>query len=89
MFGDLLAAALDRSVETSLTSLDHLREEVQGYTRRQKNRGVPLDTVIRALSSVLMELEDDRTSANGAPQSDPKLARQLRAWCSEHYTAID
>ena len=47
---------------------------------------MPLDSVMRAVSSVLMELEDDRVSSNGAPQSDPKLARQLRAWCSEHYT---
>ena len=83
---ELLAQALDRSVETSLASLDDLRDAVQSYAARQKKKGMPLDSVMRALSGVLMELEDDRVSSNGAPLSDPKLARQLRAWCSEHYT---
>jgi hypothetical protein len=80
---------LDRSIETSLTSLDSLREAVQSYTQRQKNKGMPLDSVMRALSGVLMELEDDRVTGDSAPRRDPKLARQLRAWCSEHYTGLE
>ena len=87
--GELLSAALDRSIETSLASLESLREAVRSYTRRQKNKGMPLDSVMRALSGVLMELEDDRASGDHAPTRDPKLARQLRAWCSEHYTGLD
>lgn len=88
-FGELLAAALDRSVETSLTSLDLLREEVRSYTRRQKNRGMPLDSVMRAIATLLIEAEDDRALTNVTPTRDPKLARQLRAWCSEDYTGLD
>jgi hypothetical protein len=88
-FGDLLASALDRSVETSLTSLDSLRDAVQAYTRRQKNKGASLDGVMRAIATLLIEVEDDRVSVNDVPTRDPKLARQLRAWCSEHYTGLE
>ena len=83
---DGLAAALDRAVGTSLDSLHRLRQAVREYAQRQKNRGVPLDSVMRALSSVLMEAEDEKDGngfADGA--RDPELARQIRAWCGEDY----
>jgi hypothetical protein len=82
-----LASALDRALGTSLDSLHSLRRAVGEYVRRQKQRGVPLDNVMLALSSVLMEAEDDRKDGNGLADStrDPELARQIRAWCSEDY----
>jgi hypothetical protein len=88
-FGDLLASALGRSIETSLTSLDALRDAVQAYTRNEKHKGASLDSVMRAIASLLIEAEDDRASPDEPPTRDPKLARQLRAWCSEHYTALE
>lgn len=84
--GPMLAQALDRSLDTSLDSLHALRKAVRIYTRNQKRRGETLDSVMRGVSSVLMEIEDDRT--NGTPDSmnrDPDLARQLRAWCGHDY----
>ena len=86
--GRLLTQALDRSVETSLTSLETLREAVRAYTRNEKNRGIPLDSVMRGISGVLMQMEDDRASADDVSPRDPVLARQLRAWCSEHYAEL-
>lgn len=82
-----LAAALDRALGTSLDSLHTLRRTVREYARRQKQRGVPLDSVMLALSSVLMEAEDDRQDGDGLADGarDPELARQIRAWCSEDY----
>ena len=82
-----LAEALDRAVGTSLQSLNVLRQSVREYARRQKNRGVPLDSVMRALSSVLMEAEDERKDGDGFADGarDPELARQIRAWCGEDY----
>ena len=48
-----------------------------------------LDSVMRAVSGVLMEIEDDRaTDLNPVPLRDPDLARQLRAWCSEDYSEV-
>ena len=88
-FGDLVASALDRSVETSLNSLHSLRDAVQAYTRNEKHKGASLDGVMRAIASLLIEAEDDRGSTNEPPTRDPKLARQLRAWCSEHYTSLE
>lgn len=84
---DGLAEALDRAVGTSLQSLHVLRQSVREYVRRQKNRGVPLDNVMRALSSVLMEAEDERQDGDGLADGarDPELARQIRAWCGEDY----
>jgi hypothetical protein len=84
----LLANALDRSIDTSLTSLDELRIAVGNYTRHQKNRGMSLDSIMRALSTVLMQMEDDRVIEDQAPLRDPKLARQLRAWCSEDFSGV-
>jgi hypothetical protein len=86
--GELLGQALDRSVETSLSSLETLRDAVRAYTRNEKNRGMPLDTVMRGISTALMEMEDERVSGDGMSPRDPKLARQLRAWCSEHYVEL-
>jgi len=86
--GELLAQALDRSVETSLSSLESLRDAVRSYTRNEKNRGIALDGVMRGLSAKLMEMEDERSSSEEMSPRDPKLARQLRAWCSEHYVEL-
>lgn len=84
--GDVLALALDRAVGSSLDSLHLLRKSVRSYTAHQKARGVPLDGVMRALSAVLMNLEDERSVETGTDGlRDPELARQLRAWCSEDY----
>ena len=85
---DVLSHALDRAVGSSLESLSLLRTSVRSYTAHQKARGVPLDAVMRALSGVLMEVEDDRSSEGTIDfLRDPELARQIRAWCSEDYTA--
>ena len=84
----LLGQALDRSVATSLASLESLREAVRAYTRNEKKRGIPLDGVMRRISAALMEMEDERSSGEVMSPRDPKLARQLRAWCSEHYTEL-
>jgi hypothetical protein len=85
---DGFAAALDRAAGTSLESLHTLRTAVREYARRQKQRGVPLDSVMLALSSVLMEAEDDRQHGGGHAEGarDPELARQIRAWCGEDYS---
>lgn len=87
--GELLSDALERSVDTSLTSLESLQTAVRSYTRHQKNLGVSLDSIMRAISSVLMEAEDDRIVNNGQPLRDPKLASQLRAWCGGEYSALE
>lgn len=82
----MLEEALDRSVETSLHSLASLRKAIRTYAHHQKRRGVTLDSVMRAVSNVLMELEDDRaTELKPVRARDPELARQLRAWCGEDY----
>ena len=84
--GDVLAHALDRAIGSSLESLLVLRKCVQGYTSHQKARGVSLDSIMLALSSVLMEVEDERSREAAADVvRDPELARQLRAWCSSDY----
>lgn len=85
LLGNVLALALNRAVGSSLDSLLVLHKAMRGYTAHQKSRGVPLDGVMRALSAVLMEAEDDRPNGDGDGQRDPELARQLRAWCSEAY----
>jgi len=85
--GTMLEEALDRSVETSLHSLAALRKAIRTYAHHQKSRGVTLDSVMRAVSNVLMELEDDRAlELNPVRARDPELARQLRAWCGEDYS---
>lgn len=86
--GGMLDAALDRSITTSLESLESLRAAVRTYALHQRNRGVSLDSVMRAVSSALMEAEDDRgRERHSSSIRDPSLARQLRAWCSEDYLA--
>ncbi len=86
-FADVLALALDRAVGSSLDSLHTLRNSVRSYTAHQKARGVPLDGVMRAVSAVLMNVEDERSVEPGTEgRRDPELARQLRAWCSEDYS---
>ena len=83
----MLAQALDRSVETSLDSLAALRSAVRAYTLSERNRGMSLESVMRAVSGVLMEIEDDRkTELNAVPVRDPDLARKLRAWCGTDYS---
>lgn len=89
---DVMSRALDRAVGTSLTSLHQLRQAVREYTLRQRQRGVPLDNIMLALSGVLMEVEDDRLDGdgndahgNGDGARDPELARQVRAWCGEDF----
>jgi hypothetical protein len=83
----MLEQALDRSVETSLHSLVSLRKAIRDYTHHQKNRGMTLDGIMRAVSGTLMEVEDDRATGVGPDaMRDPDLARQLRAWCSEDYS---
>ena len=85
--GAMLEQALDRSVETSLHSLLSLRKAIRDYSRQQRARGMSLDSVMRAVSGALMEVEDDRATASGPSATrDPELARQLRAWCSEDYS---
>ena len=85
--GAMLEEALDRSLETSLDSLAALRHSVRVYTQHQKSRGMTLDSVMRAISTSLMDVEDERrTELTPVPVRDPALARQLRAWCSEDYT---
>lgn len=88
VLGELLSQALGRSVETSLASLESLRDAVRAYTRNEKNRGMSLDSVMRGISGALMEMEDDHVSGDGMSTRDPHLARQLRAWCSEHYSEL-
>jgi hypothetical protein len=83
--GALLAQALDRSIETSLASHDNLRTAVRSYARHQRDCGRSLDSIMRSLAAVLMELEDDRADEDRF-RRDPHLARQLRAWCSERYS---
>ena len=86
LLGDALAQALDRTVGTSMDSLQALRIAVRNYTVDQKAHGVALDRVMLALSSVLMQVEDERMwSPDEKGARDPELARQLRAWCSEEY----
>ena len=86
--GDVLALALDRAVGSSMESLIVLRKSVRSYTSHQKSRGVPLDQVMRALATVLIEVEDERSSVSKIEVvRDPELARQLRAWCSADYTS--
>ena len=86
--GPLLAQALGRAVDSSLSSLESLRDAVQSYTRHEKNRGMPLDSIMRGISGVLMEMEDECASPEDISPRDPKLARQLRAWCSECYAEL-
>ena len=86
--GPMLAQALDRSLDTSLESLLSLREAVRSYTKHQKRKGESLDSVMRGVSSVLMEIEDDRSRESpSSANRDPQLARQLRAWCGEDFNA--
>jgi hypothetical protein len=86
ILGDALALALDRATGSSLASLRNLHEAVRSYTSHQRSRGVPLDDIIRAVSSALMALEDERMrDLAETAWRDPKLATQLRAWCSEAY----
>ena len=87
--GDVLALALDRAVGTSLESLVQLRHAVRNYTLHQKQRGVPLDRVMVALSAALIRTEDDKANLD-RPHGlrDPDLARQLRAWCSADYSSV-
>ena len=86
--GDALAEALDRTAGASLDSLVVLRHAVRNYTKHQKNRGVPLDRVMVALGSALIQAEDERANSdNPDGRRDPELARQLRAWCSADYSA--
>lgn len=87
LLGAMLEAALDRSVATSLDSFSSLRTAVRTYARHQRDRGIPLDSVMRAVSAALMEIEDDRGTAESESVRDPNLARQLRAWCSDDYSA--
>ena len=90
ILGDALAHALDRATGSSLASLRHLHDAVRSYTSHQQSRGVPLDDIIRALSSALMALEDERMrDISETAWRDPKLATQLRAWCSEAYFEHD
>jgi hypothetical protein len=84
----LLEQALDRAVDSSLSSLESLRDAVGSYTRHEKNRGMSLDSIMRGISSVLMQVEDERASPEDTSPRDPKLARQLRAWCSECYADV-
>ena len=86
LFAAMLEEALDRSVATSLDSFSSLRTAVRTYARHQRDRGIPLDSVMRAVSSALMEIEDDRGSDSDSVR-DPNLARQLRAWCNDDYSA--
>jgi hypothetical protein len=84
--GDVLAVALNRTVGTSLDSLVALRQAVRNYTQHQKQRGVPLDRVMVALSAALLQAEDDQAGLDSPREfRDPDLARQLRAWCSADY----
>lgn len=86
VLGDALANALDRATGASLASIRGLHDAVRNYTTQQRARDVPLDDIIRALSSALMALEDERMrDINETAWRDPKLATQLRAWCSEAY----
>lgn len=88
LLGAMLEAALDRSVATSLDSFSTLRTAVRTYARHQRDRGIPLDSVMRAVSAALMEIEDDRgRGSDSGSVRDPNLARQLRAWCSDDYSA--
>jgi hypothetical protein len=78
-----LADALDRSLQTSLDSLDSLRAAVRIYTRDGQNNGLSVDSVCAAVLKALTEAEDGR----GHPQSshDTDLARQIEQWCREGF----
>ena len=86
VLGSELTDALDRSLETSLSSLISLRAAVHDYAIHSKNRGVPLDSVIRSAARMLAEAEEDRvTDVIPSPARDSELAKQLRQWCKDDY----
>jgi hypothetical protein len=81
----LVSDALNRSLDTSLDSLDALRKAVRSYTLHQRNRGVPLESIQGAISTVLDRLEDERSQPDELAFPDRKLARRLSDWCSKDY----
>lgn len=86
--GAELAEALDRSLETSLHSLESLRKAVNSYTIYYRDRGVSLDRVMISVSKVLLDIElgrDGEGDDDVAPSRDSELARQLSVWCKEDY----
>ena len=83
-----LAEALERAVGTSVQTLHHLRSCVINYAKREERRGVPINDVIVAVGRLLMTAEDEAIPRpDGTEARDPELARQVRAWCSEAYSA--
>jgi hypothetical protein len=83
-----LAEALDRAVGISVQSLHHLRSCVINYANREQRRGTPINDVIVAVGRLLMDAEDDALpKTDGRGTRDPELARQVRAWCAEAYSA--
>ena len=88
VLGSELTDALDRSLETSLHSLASLRSAVRTYAVYRRDRGVPLDAVIRSAVKLLFEAEEDRVTDHiPSPARDSELAIQLREWCKEDYGA--
>ena len=88
VLGSELTDALDRSLETSLKSLASLRLAVRTYAVHRRDRGIPLDAVIRSAVKLLFEAEEGRvTDAIPSPARDSELAVQLREWCKEDYGA--
>lgn len=86
VLGTELTEALDRSLQTSLNSLISLRAAVREYAVHRRNRGVPLDSVIRAAARMLSAAEEERvTDILPSPARDSALGNQLREWCKEYY----
>ena len=88
ILGTELTDALDRSMQTSLSSLVSLRLAVRSYTIHNRDRGVSMETLLKSALNVLTEAEDDRGAfTDSYPVRDSELARHLAAWCHEDFKA--
>ena len=86
VLGTELAAALDRSLLTSLNSLAALRSAVRNYTIHERNRGVSMEGLVKQALTVLGETEDGRRDGLQSPvKPDLALTRKLELWCREAF----
>ena len=88
LLGDAMSDALDRAIDDSMSSLRVLHDAVRRYAIQQRGRGIPLDEIMRVITTVQLNAEDDRPrGVADTAKRDPVLTTQLRAWCSEAYSA--
>lgn len=86
VLGSELTAALDRSLQTSFTSLSSLRLAVRTYATHHRERGIPLHSIIRSAEKLLFDAEEERvTDVTPSPGRDTELAKQLRQWCKDDF----